>query len=233
MPQFTTHSTAAFVCCLLLVLGILAPADAVAQQTSLAKLNPGGEARISESYGKLPLSFEVNKGQADRNVRFLTHGSGYALSLNSTEAVLTLARGSHVAQSVISPSERAETEDGKSAANDVLKIKLIGANPVARCVGLEELSGKSSYFIGNDPTQWQSNISNYAKVKIEDIYPGIDLVYYGKQHVLEYDWIVAPGADPNAIRFNVEKSEKLKLDGAGNLVLDGAKQARRNSRDSG
>ncbi len=83
-------------------------------------------------------------------------------------------------------------------------MKLAGANRAAKASGIEELRGKSNYFLGNDPKKWRTNVPNYAKVRYEEVYPGIDLVYYGNQGQLEYDFVVAPGADPGAIRLAVE-----------------------------
>jgi len=84
----------------------------------------------------------------------------------------------------------------------VLRMRLVGANASAAVTGAEELPGKSNYFIGNDPKKWRTNVPNYAKVKYQDVYPGVDLVYYGNQGgQLEYDFVVAPGADPETIRF--------------------------------
>ena len=80
-------------------------------------------------------------------------------------------------------------------------MKLLGANPDAKVTGLEELPGKSNYFLGNDPKKWRTNVPHFARVRFEDVYPGIDLVYYGtEQGQLEYDFIVHPGADPAIIR---------------------------------
>ncbi|HEV8718084.1 MAG TPA: SBBP repeat-containing protein [Candidatus Binatia bacterium] len=107
-----------------------------------------------------------------------------------------------------------------------VRMYLVGANPQPRVTGEDELPGKSHYFFGSDPTQWHTNISTYARVKYEDVYPGVDLVYYGNQQQLEYDFVVAPGADPTVIRlaFADLRGPGLKpgptLDGAtGDLVL--------------
>jgi hypothetical protein len=86
-------------------------------------------------------------------------------------------------------------------------MKLVGANPHAKVSGLEELPGKSNYFIGNDPNNWRTNVPNYAKVKYADVYPGVDLVYYGNQGRLEYDFVVAPGADPRVITLDLDTRE--------------------------
>jgi hypothetical protein len=82
-------------------------------------------------------------------------------------------------------------------------MKLLGANPRAKVSGLEELPGKSNYFIGKDPKKWRTNVPNYAKVKYANVYPGVDLVYYGNQGQLEYDFVVQPGADPAQIALDV------------------------------
>ena len=82
-------------------------------------------------------------------------------------------------------------------------MKLVGANPHATVSGVDELPGKSNFFIGNDPKKWRSNVPTYAKVKYEGVYSGIDLVYYGNQQQLEFDFVVAPGADPRRIGFDV------------------------------
>ena len=89
-------------------------------------------------------------------------------------------------------------------APEVVRLKLVGASPKAKVVGLAELPGKSNYFIGNDPKKWRTNVANYARVKYQDVYAGIDLVYYGNQQQLEYDFVVAPGGDPRAIRLEIE-----------------------------
>jgi hypothetical protein len=82
-------------------------------------------------------------------------------------------------------------------------MKLVGSNPHAKVSGLEELPGKSNYFIGTDPKKWRTNVPNYAKVKYAGVYPGVDLVYYGNQGKLEYDFVVQPGADPRSIQLAI------------------------------
>lgn len=99
-------------------------------------------------------------------------------------------------------------------------MKLLGANPRPRVAGLDQLPGKTNYFIGSDPRQWRTDVPTYAKVKYEAVYPGVDMVYYGTQgRQLEYDFIVAPNADPKAIRLSFEGADKMELDGQGDLVL--------------
>jgi hypothetical protein len=101
----------------------------------------------------------------------------------------------------------------------VLRMKFRNANPAAKVTGVDELAGTSNYFIGNDPAKWRTNLPTYAKVKYEGIYSGIDLVYYGNQRQLEYDFIVAPGADPRRIQFDVRGAKRIRRDAHGELVL--------------
>lgn len=98
-------------------------------------------------------------------------------------------------------------------------MKLVGANSQAQVAGVEELPDKVNYFLSNDPTKWRTNVSTYAKVRYDDVYPGVDLVYYGNQQRLEYDFVVAPGVDPNAIRFTFAGADQVEVDAQGNLVL--------------
>jgi hypothetical protein len=102
-------------------------------------------------------------------------------------------------------------------------MKLVGANPKAEVTGVDELPGKANYFRGNDPKQWQTGISTYRKAKIHQAYPGIDLVYYGNPQQMEYDFVVAPGADPKQIRWVFDASRafkaKPKIDKSGDLIL--------------
>jgi hypothetical protein len=191
----------------------------LAAGTEANVLDPATRASISESYGKLPLSFEANQGQVDNAVKFLSRGSGYTLFLTSTEAVLSLRRGSSKADLRIA-GKHPQEDLSKPVADDVVRLKIVGANPNPKITGLDELPGKSNYFIGDDPAKWRTNVSNYVKVKFEDVYPGIDLIYYGNQRQLEYDWIVNPGTDPKAIRFAVEGKADLKVEAQGDLILD-------------
>lgn len=167
-------------------------------------VSPVDHGRVAEIYGRLPLSFEANEGQSDKQVRFLSRGQGYTLFLTGDEAVLSLRR---------SPAPNADRDKlaalkpsafkAQNQNSAVLRMKLIGANGAAAISGGDQQEGKSNYFIGNDPSQWYTNVPNYSKVRYQDAYPGVDLVYYGNQQQLEYDFVVAPGADPRAITLDV------------------------------
>ena len=151
------------------------------------------------NYAKLPLAFEANAGQTDSQVKFLSRGHGYTLFLTGNEAVLSLAGAAGD-----SPRSRGVERTSSRTDPSVVRMKLIGANENAPVVGTAELPGKSNYFIGNDSKQWRTNVPTYADVKYSNVYPGVDLVYYGNQGgQLEYDFVIAPGSDPKAIRLTV------------------------------
>src|SRR5438552_1638880 len=164
------------------------------------------EARVSETYGKLPLHFEANQGQTHQDVRFLARGSGYSLYLTAGEAVLVLTK----------PNPDATRARGTPV---VVRMSLVGAAPKPPVSGLDELPGKANYLIGKDPAKWRTNVPTYAKVHYRAVYPGIDLVYYGNQRQLEYDFVVAPGADPERIVLGFQGGERLEINAEGELVL--------------
>jgi hypothetical protein len=188
-----------------------------------APLKPdrGTKALVSKAYGNLPLSFEANRGQTESEVKFISRGRGHSLFLTSTEAVLRLSnRGARTAGSELRTSSKTIGAYRLSSSTDtVLRMRLVGANPESQVSGLEELPGKLNYFIGNDPKNWHTNISAYAKVKYRDVYPGVDLIYHGNQRQLEYDFVVAPGADPSAIHLEFKGIQQLRISKDGDLVL--------------
>lgn len=176
------------------------------------------QARILDQYGKLPLSFEANRGQTDPRVKFLSRADGYTLFLTGDEAVLALSGKSG------KTAPRAHGHDSKSNIagpkdTGILSMKLRKANPVAKVTGSNELKATSNYFIGNDPSKWQTNVPSYSKVKYKDIYSGIDLIYYGNQRQLEYDFIVAPRADPDQIGFDISGADQIRRNPNGELVV--------------
>ena len=179
-----------------------------------AEPNAATRARVIDTYGKLPLRFEANRGQTDSRVKFLARGAGYSLFLTGDEAVLSLRQAEAGQQKAAGRDGIPNSKTGprhsprvtarpSGTTQSVVRMKLIGANSQATVTGLAELPGKSNYFIGNDPKKWRTDVPNYAQVRYQGVYPGIDLVYYGNQGQLEYDFVVAPGADPRAITLDV------------------------------
>ncbi|MGA2021059.1 MAG: SBBP repeat-containing protein [Candidatus Sulfotelmatobacter sp.] len=166
--------------------------------------------------GQLPLIFEPNEGQTDSRVKFVSHGAGYSLFLDSTGAVLAM----QTAQPV-SAGQRV-TKLVTSRSVEAVRMTLVGANPGATVAGGDRLPGISNYFIGNDPKKWHTGIPQFAGVRYQSVYPGIDLVFYGSQGHLEYDFKVAPGADPSQAVLQFEGAAKLELSG-GDLILKGTR----------
>ena len=165
-----------------------------------------------KSYGRQPVQFEINQGQTDAEVKYMARGRGYTLFLASTEAVMMLAATAHTGEAdqalnslpaTAIPLPTARTLPQES----LLRMRLAGANQEASLRAEHLLSGKVNYFIGNDPALWRTNIATFARVRYEEVYPGIDLIYYGNEGQLEYDFIVAPGADPN--RITLESKERI------------------------
>src|SRR6266850_3745355 len=184
--------------------------------------SPAAKQKVAEEYGKLPLSFEANYGQTNPKVKFLSRGPGYKLFLLPHEAVLMLQREHRARTAKKLGAVRAfpEAPEREASPVEIIRMSLLGAAADAEITGIDQMPGKSNYFIGNDPSQWRTNVPNYAKVHYQGVYPGIDLVYRGSGQQLEYDFVVAPGADPRQIRLGLKGTKKLELTAEGDLLLD-------------
>jgi len=212
--KITEGGVKGMVLLLALALASCAPASATHPSTESPQAT---KPQVLAAYGKLPLSFEANQGQTEPQVKFLSRGSGYTLFLTSTEAVLMLTKtDAHAKHRIPGEARLVEPEKG---AGTVLRMKLLGANPAPAVAGVGELPGKSNYFVGNDPKKWRANVPTYAKIEYRDVYPGVNLVYYGNQRQLEHDFVVSPGADPKAITLAFEGMDGVAIDALGDLVL--------------
>ena len=157
-----------------------------------------------KSFAQLPLRFEKNLGQAGTEAAFLYRDRYFALHLSPDRAVM----------SVQQPSQSAQ-----GAKTTTIAMRLAGANPQALAEGRDKLITQSNYLLGNDPAQWRTHIPNYRQVRFAAVYPGIDLVYYGRDGKLEYDFNISPGADPAVIALQFEKASGTKMADSGNLVV--------------
>jgi hypothetical protein len=174
------------------------------------------QATLSTNYGKFPLSFVANQGQDAPQVRYAARGEGYSLLLTDSGALLSLSKRA-------SNSGAARSKAPLSGVStDVIGMRLDGTNRAVIPAAENKLQGVENYFLGNDRSKWHTDIPTYAKVQYRDIYPGIDLVYYGNQGQLEYDFRLAPGADPNRIRMLLGGARKLKLVDGGDLLITAA-----------
>jgi pimeloyl-ACP methyl ester carboxylesterase len=214
--------------------GMLPPPEAAAARVKLA-----------ENYGKLPLRFEQNQGQTASEVKFLARGAGYSLFLTQDEAVMSLRKAPESA----SPGSENATKGAKPVGAEgkprlakppvdrkagetqgsVLRMRLAGTREMPRILGRERQAGAVNYLKGRDPGQWRTGVAAYGKVEYQSVYPGVDLLYYGRQGQLEYDFIVAPGADPGLIRLSFaandaegERALAPRLDAGGDLLLSTA-----------
>ncbi len=148
------------------------------------------------------MSFEENQGQVDRQVKYLARGQGYTVFLTPGGAVLGLRNA------------------GGADSTSWLRLSLQGAAASSAIDGEDQLPGKSNYIVGNDPTQWRTHIPTFRRVRYPEVYPGVDLVYYGAQGQLENDFELAPGANPGRIAWRLEGAERAHVDTDGNLVLN-------------
>lgn len=149
---------------------------------------------LRNALARIPRSFEANQGQAPAGVKYLSQGPGYSVYLSATEIAIA------------SPNA------------GMLRMKLIGSNRNAKIEPLDPLPGTTSYFIGSDPSKWRTDIPNYARVALRGIYPGIDLILYSNKRKLEYDLLVAPGADPKRIRLKFTGIDRLRKEPNGDVT---------------
>jgi hypothetical protein len=158
-------------------------------------------ARAADALLRVPLSFERNQGQADPSIEFLARGPGYGLFLTHEAVVIGLA----------SP---------KDAPPARVRMRFLDASPMPAMVAQDERPGRSRYYRGNDPSRWTADAPQFGRVAYEQLYPGIDAVFYGSQRQLEYDLVVAPGTSADRVRLAFEGADRLRLDVDGNLVLE-------------
>ena len=175
---------------------------------------------------KTPLSFEENAGQKDNRVQFSAHGQGFALFLTKDSMVFDFVRKiedeADIGQKKASPDHHDPHKREKPVKfqHEALYIEFLDINKNIEVVGEDMLSGKSNYFIGNNPDKWHTDINHFTKIRYKNIYPGIDLLYYSKDGQIEYDFILAPGADPEQIKLHYKGAKSLDTDEQGNLLIE-------------
>ena len=214
------------------LIAVLLPASGWAQDLAqyLAQNSTVKPAAVSAGYGKLPLSFEANQGQSAAAVKFMARGNGYSLFLTDSAAVLSMSKGSlaHARPTSEKPDAGHSSNPGFQTpgvghpdliGTDVMRMELVGSTKSAPISGTDRLEGIANYFIGNDPGNWHANVPTYGRVKYSGVYPGIDLIYYGNQRQLEYDFVVAPSADAKLARLRFSGIERLRLSAHGDLIV--------------
>jgi hypothetical protein len=186
---------------------------------------------MQANYAALPLAFEENQGQTDARVKYLARGNGYTLFLTAKDAVFSLhsvsagsgpSAGRRAEWRAKSPRQRKAQKDSTA----VVRMQLVGGNSLAKVAPSGLLPGKSNYFLGNDPSKWRTDVAHYSRVSYQDVYPGVNLAYHGAQRQLEFDFVVAPGANPAPIGFHFAGAQGIgigmKTDDSGNLVISSA-----------
>jgi Beta-propeller repeat/Putative metal-binding motif len=170
-----------------------------------------------QAVSRLPLAFEINQGQTNQRVRFVARGLGYAFFLTADEAVLVLR------DSRTTAGDEAKAGSPPQAKNEVwsqvVRMRFLGGAEAPDVVGLDTLPGHSNYLVGSDPSKWRKGVPLYARVKYENLYPGVDAIFHGSEGRLEYDLVVAPGVNPDIIRIGFQGTGRLRIDGSGNLIL--------------
>ncbi|MBW1991979.1 MAG: SBBP repeat-containing protein [Deltaproteobacteria bacterium] len=162
---------------------------------------------------RVPLAFEEIREPSGQR-RFLGRGSGYMLLLTPREAVLAYPEKPPVSADLYRKPGRPARVSAR-----VITLQWLGARAHPRMATLDPLQAHRSYYTGNRPEDWRLRVPLFRRVKYENLYPGIDLVFYEKNGRLEYDFVVAPGADPRRIRLAFHGIDRLSLDGKGHLVL--------------
>ena len=197
--------------------------------SSTAAVEAVTRARVEKAYGQLPMAFEANAGQTNAAVDFLARGQGYTVFLTEGGgATLSLATGSvstdrtHRPECLTigdSPAKFPaplagcdEAEDAPALRSATLRLALVGGSATSRGAGGEALPGKVNYFTGGHPANWRTSIATFSRVTFPEVYPGIDIAYYGNQQQLEYDFIVKPGADPEQVRLRFDGADALSVD---------------------
>ena len=186
--------------------------------------NAGAATPAHAPLAGLPLFFEANCGQVSPPAQFVAHSRSGTVLLGPAEAVVLQAAARPLASL---PARATERSRNRQAEVRTLSFQFVGGNPQAAMTGLDPLSGRINYLLGDDPTSWRTEVPAFDRVRVAEVYPGVDLVYYGNEQKLEYDLIVAPGADAGAVCLRVTGADRLELDAQGDLVLSvGAAQLR-------
>jgi len=191
--------------------------------------------RMNPASGNLPLAFEQNKGQTDAAVSYLARTRGYTLFLTRNEAVFSLRSSSGsgsasrrslaAAKALVDRVNRSSIGNPAGAraprneATAVVRMKLVGSKPVPKIAAGDQLPGRANYFIGKDPAKWQSNVPLFGRVSYQDVYPGVKLAFHGAERQMEFDFIVAPGADARLIDLQFNGPTSIQTDDSGDLLI--------------
>lgn len=161
---------------------------------------------IHKSYITIPLTFIPNKGQVDTKAKFYVNGAGYGFYFTPEEAVLSF-------------KSQNTTESNTTISGIALALRFIDSNPDVKIYGLDKAAGKVNYFKGKNESEWMTNLPTYEKIIYKELWKGIDLVFYGKDHTLKYNFVLHPGAAVEDIKLAYNGSKGISLDDRGNLQV--------------
>jgi len=184
-------------------LGVEAPIQGVLPKVREAD-GKTDQAKIQADIAELPISFIANAGQVDTNVEFMVKAGTQTIFFTPQEVVFTA-------------SEKTENEDPQSSA---VRLRFTGGSGEVKIEATQPLPGVANFFLGNDPENWQTDVATYATITYHDLYPGIDLIYSGKQGRLKSEFVVSPGADPTVILMNYSGASTMYVQEDGALVLE-------------
>lgn len=200
----------------------VATAQPVVAKTPATTPTVDQNSRVRARLGTLPLAFEANQGQTDPQVKYMARGNGYTVFLTSNDTVFALQSSERAATQVSGKRGLGEVHPNplaKANLASAIHMHLLGGSAQPQVAAGSELPGHSNYFIGNDRSQWHSNVAQFARVSYRDVYPGVNMAFYGVQKQLEFDFIVAPGASVAPIRLGVSGAKRVTTDDSGNLLL--------------
>jgi hypothetical protein len=204
--------------------GLLAAALAAAPR-SVPQSGEGGQSHAksmsaqeqTRRFLEMPLDFEFNSGQAPAGYAFVAH--------ETIVCARHLVIGARVIAASAGNRRKRKSETGdrcRSSRNgrlSKLRLHLLGAAKDSRITSFDPQPGHSNYFIGNDPAKWQTSIARFNRVKIAEAYAAMDLIFYGNQRQLVYDFAIAPGADTSRIRILAAGAQSVTHDAKGNAIL--------------
>ncbi len=204
----------------LFILGFFSVSDALSKGVEGSEKTP--TAQIQEAYGKLPLYFIQNDGQVDEKVKFYEKGSGHATYFTKEGVYITLGRGEKSddrSKKLENTAPSFEKGGQGGISSELIKLTFLYANPNPEIIAVDQQEGKVNYFIGNDSKKWKSNVPAYNAVVYKEVYPGIDIKFYGNNRLIEYDITVKAGADPSRVQFAYEGIDGLKVTEGGDLEI--------------
>ncbi len=184
---------------------------ALAGTSGFASAEPSAEEPGPGVLPRLPLLFEANGGAYHESVGFVAHGPGYTLML--TPGGTSLLLESSVTE------ERGSLPLTRPVHVAALRTTFVGGRSDAAMTGVEPAPTLIHHIRGNDPEAWSVDNPTFTRVRYDQVWPGVDAVFYDADGQLEYDFVVAPGADPSVVRLAYEGADRLSLRDDGALVL--------------